>query len=713
MLQEAIDLQQNAVSALCDVVEKKNEIIFRAPTGSGKTFMMADFMNRIISQNSDVVFLVSSLSKGSLAEQNYQKFCQYRDRSYFPNINPYLINTDISGEERLFIPTDYNVYVLPRDLYKKGGRLMQGAMESFLQTITLPKFFNGLEKKIYVIKDECHIATNNLDNLSANFFAKVLNFSATPKLKKGQRADVEITDAEAENARLIKHIELGDDEATVADAINKFEEIKENYRNLLGVNPCLIIQISNKDKADYEWNNLILPELNKAEHQDLKWMLIVNKDTECDTNDVFKAKKLSVSRWKEYAKENTSGIDIIIFKMVISEGWDIPRACMLYQVRDSKSKQLDEQVMGRVRRNPRLLDFESLSYEAQRLAMTAWVWGIIPDNKRKSYGVKLWDNTEDITNSIKLKTTRLKPLTLKPQFDVADFISHQKRSPNRHNIFELYRLLEKAGNSVKDMCYSYASENISKWWDFAEQTEKISKESEKFLCDYSQSMEIACDSQGIEKMISFPIDSVYTDNGNYISISDWVWKRKDGKEKFSFDSEAEQEWASILKDIASSDSTLDNNMRVGKRVTVGKKNPLAGQLNIHGEETPERINSEQKYLWGKNYIPNSEIKFDYCLGGIHSSYPDFIFMDCFDRIHIFEVKGLNKSNNQLVGFESENYEEKIVELKRSYLQASKLTGYYFYLPMLVKDEWIISQMFNGSEKTLSLDQFRRFIKSNN
>lgn len=713
MLQEAIDLQQNAVSALCDVVEKKNEIIFRAPTGSGKTFMMADFMNRIISQNSDVVFLVSSLSKGSLAEQNYQKFCQYRDRSYFPNINPYLINTDISGEERLFIPTDYNVYVLPRDLYKKGGRLMQGAMESFLQTITLPKFFNGLEKKIYVIKDECHIATNNLDNLSANFFAKVLNFSATPKLKKGQRADVEITDAEAENARLIKHIELGDDEATVADAINKFEEIKENYRNLLGVNPCLIIQISNKDKADYEWNNLILPELNKAEHQDLKWMLIVNKDTECDTNDVFKAKKLSVSRWKEYAKENTSGIDIIIFKMVISEGWDIPRACMLYQVRDTKSKQLDEQVMGRVRRNPRLLDFESLSYEAQRLAMTAWVWGIIPDNKRKSYGVKLWDNLEDITNSIRLKTTRLKPLTLKPEFDVADFISHQKRLPNRHSIFELYRMLEKAGNSVKDMCYSYASENISKWWDFAEQTEKISKESEKFLCDYSQSMEIACDSQGNEKMISFPIDSVYTDNGNYISISDWVWKRKDGKEKFSFDSESEQEWASILKDIASSDSTLDNNIRVGKRVTVGKKNPLAGQLNIHGEETPERINSEQKYLWGKNYIPNSEIKFEYCLGGIHSSYPDFIFMDCFDRIHIFEVKGLNKSNNQLVGFESENYEEKIVELKRSYLQASKLTGYYFYLPMLVKDEWIISQMFNGSEKTLSLDQFRRFIKSNN
>lgn len=82
-----------------------------------------------------------------------------------------------------------------------------------------------------------------------------------------------------------------------------------------------------------------------------------------------------------------SGIDIIIFKLVISEGWDIPRACMLYQARNSRSKQLDEQVIGRVRRNPRLLDYETLSDEAKSLATTAWVWGIAPEDKGKTYGV--------------------------------------------------------------------------------------------------------------------------------------------------------------------------------------------------------------------------------------------------------------------------------------------------------------------------------------
>ena len=47
MLQEANDLQQNAVAELVRKVGQKNEITFRAPTGSGKTRMMADFMNRV------------------------------------------------------------------------------------------------------------------------------------------------------------------------------------------------------------------------------------------------------------------------------------------------------------------------------------------------------------------------------------------------------------------------------------------------------------------------------------------------------------------------------------------------------------------------------------------------------------------------------------------------------------------------------------------
>ncbi len=77
MLQQIKDLQERAVKELFDLATyHRREIIFRAPTGSGKTYMMADFMNRVLSQNNDIVFLVSSLSKKGGGFAKLQFFCQ-------------------------------------------------------------------------------------------------------------------------------------------------------------------------------------------------------------------------------------------------------------------------------------------------------------------------------------------------------------------------------------------------------------------------------------------------------------------------------------------------------------------------------------------------------------------------------------------------------------------------------------------------------------
>jgi len=707
MLQEAKDLQNAAVTRLVELTKTLDEITFKAPTGSGKTYMMADMMNRILADDENVVFLVSTLSKGDLATQNYEKFVEYSAKGDFSELNSYLISSVIAGEERLFVPTVHNVYLLPRDLYKKGGRLMQGAMESFLLNLTADKYLGGQGKKVYLIKDECHIATNNLDSLSAVYFDKVYNFSATPKLSRGQHPDVEIKNDDAVAAKLIKDIELIDDpDVKVGDAIDKFEEIKANYRNLLGVNPCLIIQISNKDKAEEELRE-IYAELSKAEHTDLKWMLIVNDDKECDTNDTFKAKKLPVSKWKDYAKESLSTIDIIIFKMVITEGWDIPRACMLYQMRDSKSKQLDEQVMGRVRRNPRLLDFERLSDEAQQLAMTSWVWGIIPEDLKKAFGVKLWQDSKVITDEIKIKTTRLTTLGKKVAFDLATFLGEQPVVSAPTSIFRLYSAFKKSDNGVQTMCDTYSAD-YSKWREFTENIEAVQKENNLHICNYAVSMEVTKDEEGNDLEVSFAHASHYTDNGNYINITDWAWKRADGKEKFSFDSDAERQWTEILKDLTRDDN--DSGERIGKRVKVGKSNPVAGQMDLFGEIQPEFLDERNIYLWGKNYVPNSAIKFEYYLGTLHSSYPDFVMKDCYGRIHIFEVKSVNISSTMVGGFDNNIYKTKLEELKKAYKQASILTQQIFYLPILRDDEWRIFQYVNGTERNLTKDQFVDFCK---
>lgn len=714
MLQEVIELHDNAVSSLVEKIRENDNVTFKSPTGSGKTYMMADLMNRILSEQEDVVFIVSTLSKGNLGQQNYDKFNEYQQQGDFPLLKPYIISTSLSSEESLFIPTDYNVYVLPRDLYKEGGLLMRGTMANFLQEITANLYGNGSNKQIYVIKDECHQATNNLDELAQLYFSKIINISATPKLSRNQVPDVEITEEQAINANLIKKIDLCEEKVDISIAIEKFEEIKEKYRNLLCVNPCLIIQISNKDKADEELSK-IFNVLNQPKHQALKWMTIMQKSQKgkesnegSDTNDDCKHKGLPVSRWRDYVKESNSTVDIIIFKMVISEGWDIPRACMLYQFRNSESEQLDEQVLGRVRRNPRLMDFEKLSEEAKELAMTAWVWGLRKKDETKIRYAKLFEEPTDITDKIKIKTTRLKVLTQKADFNIEKFLDSRPKHATYGNIFNLYRKIKNADKEIKDMYKSYVTDTDS-WFLFTENVDEITEKNALYLCDYANSMGLSTDESGVVKEVSFPVESSYTDMGKYVNIGDWVWKRKGvDSEKFSFDSDAEREWAEILKDLAQDDN--DEEKRVAMRVEVGKNNPNAGKLLLDGTIVPQKSNPKKKYLWGKNFLSQSEIKFEYCLGKIHSSYPDFVLKDSYGRIHLFEVKSVNCSNNS--HFDSKEYKDKMEELKKCYKQASVLTGYNFYLPVLKDEDWHITLLSKGQEITKTLSQFKNFVKMN-
>ncbi len=692
MLQEAIDLQDRAINELIYLTRenKLNNITFKAPTGSGKTFMMAKFMNEILGSDSDVIFLVSTLSKGDLAGQNYKKFIEYSEIGLFRNLKPYLINSEVSDEENLYIPSNYNVYVLPRDLYKKNTLLMRGPMESFLRDVTGKlRFENGEVKigngnSIYVIKDECHQATNNLDSLSKDYFSKIFNFSATPKLSRGQVPDVWIKNEEAVSVKLIKEIVEGNENDNLKIAVDKFKEIKKEYIEKLGINPCMIIQISNKDKVKEELDEII-PILNR---NDLKWIYIVNESKYCDTNDMFKVKKLPVHKWKDYAKENTSTIDVVIFKLTISEGWDIPRACLLYQKRDVKSTQLNEQVIGRVRRNPRLTDFETLSDDAMKLATRAYVWADIEkDSSIKGVEIK---NIKNIESEMSVKTTRLKGLKDKKDFNLEKIINDNTTEEvlTSKSIFDIYKNLNKQVSDIKNMCNDYVN-SADDWFHFNDSIVEIKSLYNKYICDYDKNMVLTADENGKDVLVSLPKNSSYMRvQGNEIGIRDWIWKNIDGDIDFSFDSEAEKKWAEILKDLVS--KTCDAGYERGRERIIKSSNPLMEDF---------------EYLWGKNYLTNSEIKYEYYLNGRHFSYPDFIMKDSYDNIHIFEVKSLNKSGAHS-NVDDEEYKNKVIELKKCYKKASELTGNIFYLPLLDGKRWYITRYKNGYEDNLSEEQFR-------
>ena len=693
MLDEAIELQNNAVKKLISLIPFKDEIVFKAPTGSGKTHMMADLMNQVLKEDKDVIFLVSTLSKGNLAEQNCEKFLEYSANNEFPFLNPYPtpISSDEESEGRLSIPEGYNVYILPTDKFKSDGNLKKyGILLNFLNKETMLKPF-GKENKIYLIKDECHRKTSNLDEISM-FFSKIFDFSATPNLSRGQLPDVEIKEEDAVRVKLIKEVEFfgedDDNETNLNNALDKLKELKSKYVKEFDIKPCLIIQISDAEKAKEEIEN-IKALLNKRK---LQWMFIFNPDSssKCETNHIIGSKHLNINLWKKEAKSNQSTIDVIIFKQVITEGWDIPRACILCQIRKTQSEQLKEQVLGRIRRNPVLLKYDKMNSTQQELATKAFVYGRKPKENSSMHSVKLFGkaHNNEIASEIKLKTTVLKNIKKNPHINVENIINNAKPKVTNKSIFELYASYKNSSNEVKALCRNYIKKSQD-WIKFVENINEISKQTMKWKTDYLNSMEILKDETGKEIEVSFPLISYYTENSEFknISIENWIWQRTDGKNKFSFDSEAELKWAKILLDFAK-----ENSLNIPSIKSIPIKN-LA--------------KTEYKYLLGKNYLHNSQIKYEYYLNGLHSSYPDFIMKDIYNRIHIFETKCINKSAE--ININEIDYEEKIFALKECYKFASKLTGYYFYIPVLDGEKWQIHMCYNGECKQIGLEQFKEFV----
>jgi type III restriction enzyme len=365
----------------------------------------------------------------------------------------------------------------------------------------------------------------------------------------------------------------------------------------------------------------------------------------CDTNDVVK--KLPVHKWKDYVKNNESLIDIVIFKMVITEGWDIPRACMLYQVRDSQSKQMDEQVVGRVRRNPILLNWEDYDEDSHKIALISWVWGILDGSLRKFKQVSLIDK-----RNISVRTTKLNSILQKSTFILKDFLRLKNRSNNNISIFDLYRKWSDVSQETQDLCWKNIN-SFQDWSDFSIYLEEIETENNSYMADYENSMVE-------DENSSFPNTSYFEITDKTTEISNWSWKLNDpNDDEYHFDSSAEKDFAKILK----------------------------------------KINT---FFWGKNYYPNSNIKFEYILNNRHKSYPDFILKDKSDKVHIIEVKSINEGQTT---FDPEEYLKKIEALKKMFLHASKITKQAFYLPIKSENDWIINKYDNGFHTILNLQMF--------
>jgi type III restriction enzyme len=404
-------LKQTRTLLTTEGLDKK--CVFKAPTGSGKTIMMADLLQRFSSEDwvKNYVFIWTSLY--DLHTQSKAKLTTYLENSHYN-----LISLDEMGHDSL--PNDTVLFVNWHSLTTQKVNEATNEREwanSFVKDredgrsiVSVLEKTRDEGKHVVLIVDEAHrnyLTENSQQFISEIFQPKLtIEVSATPLLKidpeelSNKKAGfVSVSFSDAVNSGLIKQetvinqnvgqyldISSSADDLVIHAAIEKLRELESEYSsNSIQVNPLLLIQLpSEKEKTS---------ELDRTVREEVESYLLEKGIT-------YENGKLAVwlseeKRNLELIERNDSPVEVLIFKEAVAVGWDCPRAQILVMLRAIRSLTFEIQTVGRILRMP-----ESKHYSTP-LLNTAYVFTNIA-------GININDRPEDL-DFFKTKFSPLKP----------------------------------------------------------------------------------------------------------------------------------------------------------------------------------------------------------------------------------------------------------------------------------------------------------------
>ena len=410
--------QENAISELRNQFlslwksgNRKTELIFKSPTGSGKTIMMAQFLRDLTGDpqfDADKCFLWFSFNEPSYL-QSRNKLLNYYGGAGEINLLDLL---DLGNKKKL---EKNNVFFINWQKLKsstKEGRKLRNPTE---HTEGDDGQFDELIKKtqedgreIILIVDEAHRDTDTdlADELINLIDPKIiLKVTATPKvipnaleLQMKTKGFVNVTREDVVEAELIKEKiltqtkedleniskkEIDQDLLLLDLAYNKRQELLKKYKKLdLEINPLVLIQLPNDDISTKETLNQTKMEIVKnylrdkgiPDHHVAIWLAGPKENLEDIEN-------------------NDSEVDFLIFKQAAATGWDCPRASVLVMFREIRNPVFHTQTVGRVLRMP-----EARFYSEQELNK-AYLYTNYERNQVKENWSKLGTNKPFIYTS--------------------------------------------------------------------------------------------------------------------------------------------------------------------------------------------------------------------------------------------------------------------------------------------------------------------------
>ena len=327
---------------LLDKVEDGyKDIVFQAPTGSGKTVMMCKFIDDYLIRFPNTVFLWLCPGAGGLETQS-----QESKEKFVSSIN-YGDVYDFIKESK----PENSVYFINWEKLNRSSNIVLRENEKNDLYSQFRYCHNNCIDIFFIVDEEHKNQDIARDMIRVADPLHVIRVSATPNTvgdAKEEIKDEEVIDAGlicAEisiNEGLSEDLENGEvpednDLYLIEKADEKRKEIELQYKRMgLSIRPLVLIQFPN---GNPEYIDRVKEKLNNMGYSDNSGLI-----TEWFSGDhpenVDEIKKLDGS----YA--------FLLFKQAIATGWDCPRAKILVKLREGGTQDFNIQTIGRIRRMP-------------------------------------------------------------------------------------------------------------------------------------------------------------------------------------------------------------------------------------------------------------------------------------------------------------------------------------------------------------------------
>lgn len=339
-------LTTNAIELLNDEYREQGTVVFKAPTGSGKTYMIAQALTKLAKEQSDKSYAFVWLSVNSLHEQSKESLTRYFENERLLECSSLddIHNNTIEQNEIVFINWD--------SLIKKNNVFrMDNELNWNLQSVIENTKEDGTE--IILIIDESHRTANAekakevIEEINPKL---IIEMTATPLKSNGTLIEIPLKRVVAEG--MIKsEVQINPNCKNIKEnkdlleiALHKQKYLKQKYNEQgININPLLLIQIPNKKQTD------------SANPEDYIVGLLADKDiTTSNGKLAIRLSGVDIRELDEKIKPNDSDIEVLIFKEAIALGWDCPRASLLFLQREWKQERynFNIQTLGRIMRMP-------------------------------------------------------------------------------------------------------------------------------------------------------------------------------------------------------------------------------------------------------------------------------------------------------------------------------------------------------------------------